>query len=69
MTYNVKIQFVQMIIQDIDTTKTFIVEFLHKSKQHWCARKETGPKATSIDLVCIKESEEDEAEEHYFMEA
>jgi len=69
MTYNMKIQFVQMIIQDIDTTKTFIVEFLHKCKQHWCARKETGPKATSIDLVCIEESEEDEAEEHYFMEA
>jgi hypothetical protein len=69
MTYNVKIQFVQMTIQDIDTTKTFIVEFLHKSKQRWCARKETRPKATSIDLMCIEESEEDEAKEHYFMEA
>ncbi len=69
MTYNVKIQFVQMTIQDIDTTKTFIVEFLHKSKQRWYARKETRPKATSIDLMCIEESEEDEAKEHYFMEA
>ncbi len=30
--YNVKIQFVQMMIQDIDTTKTSIVEFLCKSR-------------------------------------
>jgi len=41
MAYNVKIQFTQMIIQDIDTTKTFIVEFLHRSRQHWCAKGET----------------------------
>jgi hypothetical protein len=69
MTYKVKIQITQMIIQDIDTTKTFIVEFLYKSRQHWCARGETWPKATLINLVCIEESEEDEAKEHYFMEA
>jgi len=31
--YNVKIQFVQMMIQDIDTTRTSTVEFLHKSRQ------------------------------------
>jgi hypothetical protein len=55
-----------MIIQDINTTKTFIVEFLHRSKQHWCARRETGPKATSINPVCIEESKEDKAKEHYF---
>jgi hypothetical protein len=69
MTYNVKIQFTQMIIQEIDTIKTFIVEFLHRSRQHWCAKGETGPKATSINPMCIEESEEDEAKEHYFMEA
>jgi len=58
-----------MIIQDINTTKTFTVELLHRSRQHWCARRQTGPKATSIDLVCIEKSEEDKNEEHHFMEA
>jgi len=58
-----------MIIQDIDTTKTFIVEFLHRSRQHWCVKGETRAKATSINPVCIEESEEDKVEEHYFMEA
>jgi hypothetical protein len=28
-----------------------------------------GLRATSIDLMCIEESEEDEVEEHHFVEA
>jgi hypothetical protein len=39
--YNEKIQFAQMIIQDIDTTRTSIVEFLCISRQRWHARKQT----------------------------
>ncbi len=30
-----------MIIQDIDTIGTFAIEFLHRSRQHWCVRKQT----------------------------
>ncbi len=30
--YNVKIQFTHIIIQDIDTTKTFTIEFLLRSR-------------------------------------
>jgi hypothetical protein len=36
---NVKIQFVQTIIQNIDTTRASIVKFLHRSKQCWCVRE------------------------------
>ncbi len=67
--YNVKIQFAHIIIQDINITRTFVVEFLHKSRQCWHARKQIGPKATLINLVCIEESKEDEVEENHLMEA
>ncbi len=67
--YNVKIQFVETIIQDIDIIETFKVEFLHRSRQHQCGRKQTGPRVTSIDLVCLKELEENEVEKHHFVEA
>ncbi len=59
----------QTIIQDIDTIRTFTIEFLRKSKGHWHVRRQTRLGATSIDLMCIEESEEDEAEEHHFVEA
>jgi hypothetical protein len=39
--YNVKIYFVQTIIQDIDTTETFVVKFLRRSKRCWRAREQT----------------------------
>ncbi len=39
--YNVKIQFAHMIIQDINTTGTSIVEVLHKNKQRWHVREQT----------------------------
>jgi hypothetical protein len=32
-------------------------------------RKQIGPKATLINLVCIEKSKEDEVEEHHLMEA
>jgi hypothetical protein len=32
-------------------------------------KKKTGPKTTSINPMCIEESEEDEVEEHHFVEA
>jgi hypothetical protein len=37
--YNEEIKFAQMIIQNIDITKTFAVEFLRISKQYERARK------------------------------
>jgi len=58
-----------MIIQDIDLTKTFVVEFLCKSRQCWRARKQTGRGATSSNLVFIEESKEYEIEEQHFVEA
>ncbi len=66
--YNEKMQFVQMIIQDINIIGTSAVEFLHRSEQCWCAKEHIRPGATLIDLVCIKESEEDKVEEHHFVE-
>jgi hypothetical protein len=66
--YNEKIQFEQMIIQDINTTKTFVVEFLCRSRQHRRVREKIGPRATLINLVCIQELEEYEVEEHHFVE-
>jgi hypothetical protein len=68
-TYNVKIYFAQTIIQDIHTIGTFVVDFLHRSRQCWRAREQTRLGATSIDLVCIEESKEDEADKHHFVEA
>jgi len=40
-SYNEKIQFVQMIIHDINTTKTYVVEFLRRSKRHWHVKEQT----------------------------
>jgi len=33
--YNEKTQFAQTIIQEINTTRTYVVEFLHRSKRCW----------------------------------
>jgi len=33
--YNEKIQFVQIIIEDINKTRTFVIEFLRISKKSW----------------------------------
>ncbi len=40
-----------------------------KSGWHWHAREQTKSGATLINLVCIEKLEEDEAEEHHFVEA
>jgi hypothetical protein len=37
--YNEKIQFPQTIIQNINTIETSKLDFLHKSRRHWCARE------------------------------
>jgi hypothetical protein len=58
-----------MIIHDIYTTRTFAIEFLCRSKRHWFAKEQTGPGATSVDLVFIEESKEDEVVEQQFVEA
>ncbi len=47
-----------MIILKIDTTETFIVEFLHKNRRRWHARKYTWLGVTLIDPMFIEESEE-----------
>jgi hypothetical protein len=67
--YNEKIQFAQTIIQDINTIITSTFEFLPRSRQRWCAREQIKLEATSADLMCIEESEEDEVEEQHFVEA
>jgi hypothetical protein len=36
--YKEKIQFAQMVIQEINTIGTFTIEFLRRSKQCWCAK-------------------------------
>jgi len=67
--YNKKIQFAQMIIQDINITKISVIEFLRESKRHWRPKEQTRPRATSIDLVFIKESKDDKAMEQHFVDA
>jgi hypothetical protein len=67
--YSEKIQFAQMIIQNIYTTRTSTMEFLCRSRQRWHARKHTRLGATPIDLVCIEELEEDEVKEQHFVKA
>jgi hypothetical protein len=57
---NEKIEFMQIIIHDIDRSKTFAVGFLHKSKRHWHANAYTGLGATLVDQMFIEELEEDE---------
>jgi len=43
-----------MKIQDIDTTRTSVVEFLCTSRRHWCARKQTKLGATLVDPMFIE---------------
>ncbi len=65
--YNKKIQFAQMIIRDINRTRTSVIEFLRKSKRYWRPKEQTRPRATSIDSVFIEESKDDEAMEQHFV--
>jgi hypothetical protein len=58
-----------MIIQNMDITGTFVVEFLRRSRQCWCARKQTRLGVTSIDPVYIEESKEEGTIKHHFVEA
>jgi hypothetical protein len=51
------------IIQNIDTTQTSLVEFLHRSKGCWHPKEETRLGATLIDLVFIEKSEDYKAVE------
>ncbi len=67
--YNEKIQFVQMIIHDIDTIGASIVEFLCRSRRCQRVREHTRPGATLVNLVFIEESKEDEVAKQHFMEA
>jgi hypothetical protein len=52
-----------MIIHDTDAIGTFVIDFLHRSGRHWCAKKQIRPGVTSIDLVFIEELKEDEVVE------
>ncbi len=66
--YNQKIQFVQTIIQDIDTIgKSHEVEFLCKSKKCWLTKEHKGPKATLVDSIFVEESKEDKVVEEHFV--
>jgi hypothetical protein len=49
-----------MIIHDINTIGTSTVEFLRRSRRHWCIREQIGPRATFVDSMFIEELEEDE---------
>jgi hypothetical protein len=49
-----------MIIQDIDTTRTSIVELLGRSRWRWHARKKTRLGATLVNSVFIEVLEEDD---------
>jgi len=66
--YDEKIHFVQTIIQDINTTRTYVVEFLDISKRRWCPKEQLGPITASIDLMFIEELEDDEGVEQHFVE-
>jgi hypothetical protein len=46
--YNDKMQFAQTIIHNIYRTRTFVVEFLHKSRRSWHAREWTRLRATLV---------------------
>jgi orotate phosphoribosyltransferase len=58
-----------MIIQDVETTGTSVVEFLRKSRKRWCAREQIGPIVTLVDSMFIKKSKEDKTMEQHFVEA
>lgn len=53
--YNEKMQFVQMIIHDINRIGTSIVEFLHKSRIFWRANAQIGLGVTSVEQMFIEE--------------
>jgi hypothetical protein len=57
------------IIQNINTIGTFEVEFLDRNRIHWCAEKQIGPRATSIDVVFIEELKEDKIAKLHCVEA
>ncbi len=61
--YNEKMQFVHTIIQDLCRTKTSTIEFLYIRKRGWSSNVQAGPRATSMDLVKIEETEEDKGVE------
>ncbi len=58
-----------MIIHDINTIGTSTVEFLRRSRRHWCIREQIGPRATFVDSMFIEELEEDEVVKQHFVEA
>ncbi len=58
-----------MIIQDIYRSGTSTIEFLHRHKKGQSVTKQIGPRVTSMDLVYIEESKEDEVMEQQFVEA
>jgi hypothetical protein len=62
-TYNENMQFAHTIIQDIYRTGTSTIEFLHWRRRSWSLSVQVGPKATSVHLVNIEESKEDEGVE------
>jgi hypothetical protein len=67
-TYNEKMQFAHMIIQDIYRFETFAIEFLHKCKKGWSSREQVGPKAALVDLMNIEKSYEDKGVEQQSVE-
>jgi len=52
-----------MIVHDIDTIGTPTIDFLHRIRWHWCARKQVRPRVTFIDLMFIEKSKEDKSME------
>jgi hypothetical protein len=65
--YNKKIQFAQVIIRDVNTTRTSVIEFLRKSKRYWRPKDQTRPRTTSIDPMFIEEPKDDKAVEQHFV--
>jgi hypothetical protein len=56
-----------MIIHDINRSGTFAIVFLCISKRHWCVNVQKGLRATLMDPMFIKESEEDEVVKQQFL--
>ncbi len=61
--YNEKMQFLHTIIQNIYKSGTFAIEFLHKHERGWSSNVQVGPRVTLVNLMNIKELEEDEGVE------
>jgi hypothetical protein len=62
-------QFAQTIIHDIYKTRGSSIEFLCRSRRNWCAREQTGLRATFVDSMFIEESKEHETMEQHFVES